>query len=285
MFRWLDGPGKQLKYARPGTTNYLGAYDKQGRFVRGLRAGRSDNDDAENDGDEEGNGRKGNDGEDNGKKVKSNLPPETQEDLRPFPLNPFFRSEPVLSEELRQEIYKRVVERGQSVREVSIALQVEMARVGAVVRLMTIEQEWIRKVSHFQCYFSASTILFSMMRHNKNSISLQDTNMVTNLLYFPDTQTPPTSVTITPPPKPTITNNPPTIGPRTRPPLPSRRPLHGAHNPVQPVLNPHSPPRIHQRSPRPPSHASSNLPSDLRIPTLHPRRRRTSLLLGPPPRR
>lgn len=158
MFRFLEGPGKQLKYARPGTTNYLGAYDKQGRFLRGGKRAAQDpeEEDAEN---EEDSGE----GQTTSKKVKSNLPPETQEDLRPFPLNPFFRSEPVLSEELRHEIYRRVVEKGQSVREVSIALQVEMARVGAVVRLMTIEQEWNRQVSHSR----DAQCLLPMMKHNK----------------------------------------------------------------------------------------------------------------------
>jgi hypothetical protein len=147
MFRWLEGPGRQLRFGRPGTTNYLGAYDRTGRFLRGSRAGRPRNEDEEDiENEDREDGDKSN--QENGlKKVKSDLPPETQEDLRPFPLNPFFRSEPVLSEELRQEIYRRVVDRSQSVREVSIALNVEMARVGAVVRLMTIEKDWVKKVS------------------------------------------------------------------------------------------------------------------------------------------
>lgn len=149
MFRWLDGPGKQLKYARPGTTNYLGAYDKTGRFLRApgrsRERGEEDEEGLEDAQDQEGDSKPRQ--PDTGKKVKSDLAPETQEDLRPFPLNRFFRSEPVLSEELRHEIFRRVMEKNQSVREVSIALNVEMARVGAVVRLMTIEQDWIRHVS------------------------------------------------------------------------------------------------------------------------------------------
>lgn len=150
MFRWLEGPGKQLKYARPGTTNYLGAYDKTGRFVRGSGSRRQDDEDEDADLEDEDPDHENEPtslDNDTGKKVKSGLAPETQEDLRPFPLNRFFRSEPVLSEELRHEIFRRVMEKNQSVREVSIALNVEMARVGAVVRLMTIEQDWIRHVS------------------------------------------------------------------------------------------------------------------------------------------
>ena len=97
MFRFLEGPGKQLKYARPGTTNYLGAYDKQGRFLRGGK--RIAEDPEEEDAENEEAGQEKKDGQTTSKKVKSNLPPETQEDLRPFPLNPFFRSEPVLSDQ------------------------------------------------------------------------------------------------------------------------------------------------------------------------------------------
>jgi len=118
--------------------------------MRGSGGGRQDGE-----GDEEGldsedpdqDNDTGSRNSDTGKKVKSELAPETQEDLRPFPLNRFFRSEPVLSEALRHEIFRRVMEKNQSVREVSIAVNVEMARVGAVVRLMTVEQDWIRHVS------------------------------------------------------------------------------------------------------------------------------------------
>jgi hypothetical protein len=69
------------------------------------------------------------------------------ESLRPFPANPQFKSEPILPEEARHEIWKRVMQDGDSVREVSADLRVEMRRVGAVVRLMEIEKEWQRIVS------------------------------------------------------------------------------------------------------------------------------------------
>jgi hypothetical protein len=74
------------------------------------------------------------------------LPPEEKLDLRPFPLNSDFVSQSVLSEELREEIYNRVVNGGKSVKIVSAELGVDMNRVGAVVRLKTIEKDWVKKV-------------------------------------------------------------------------------------------------------------------------------------------
>lgn len=65
----------------------------------------------------------------------------------PFPGNPAFISEPILSEETRESIWTRVMQDGQSVRDVSASLGIEMRRVGAVVRLMEVEKEWLRIVS------------------------------------------------------------------------------------------------------------------------------------------
>lgn len=72
------------------------------------------------------------------------IPPETSRDLRVFPANPNFVSQPVLSEEFREAIWERIMKEGQSVREVSAQMRVEMSRVGAVVRLKEIEKEWQR---------------------------------------------------------------------------------------------------------------------------------------------
>lgn len=77
----------------------------------------------------------------------SKIKDEEEENVTPFPANPQFVSEPILPEEKRNEIWARVMERGESVRDVSVALKVEMRRVGAVVRLMEIEKEWQRIVS------------------------------------------------------------------------------------------------------------------------------------------
>ncbi|KAF7717816.1 Uncharacterized protein PECH_008460 [Penicillium ucsense] len=59
---------------------------------------------------------------------------------RPFPGNSSFLSESVLSEELRNEIYVRVVEKKKSVRAVSVEFGVDMKRIAAVVRLVELER-------------------------------------------------------------------------------------------------------------------------------------------------
>ncbi|PYH95327.1 hypothetical protein BO71DRAFT_377729 [Aspergillus ellipticus CBS 707.79] len=56
-----------------------------------------------------------------------------------FPQNLMYRSESILSEDLRNEIYDRVVRQKRSVRAVSVELQVDMRRVAAVVRLVELE--------------------------------------------------------------------------------------------------------------------------------------------------
>ncbi|KAL4903963.1 hypothetical protein BDW74DRAFT_155735 [Aspergillus multicolor] len=66
--------------------------------------------------------------------------PEHRDTNRPFPLNPAFISEPVLSEELRNEIYERVVVKKKSVRLVSHDMGVDMRRVAAVCRLVALER-------------------------------------------------------------------------------------------------------------------------------------------------
>ena len=70
-----------------------------------------------------------------------------KEFLRPFPLNPQFHSQPVLSEELREVIYLKVVRDKMSVRTVSTLMKVSMERVGAVVRMKQMERDWLKEVS------------------------------------------------------------------------------------------------------------------------------------------
>ena len=142
MFAWLRGPGKNFQYPLPNSTNYLSAYDNRGKLLRAPEgsekpkaAANPDNpDDIALEASAEGEKEK-------------RLAKETKEDLRPFPLNQHFVSESVLSEALRQEIWKRVKVDGKSVRMVSVELGVEMRRVGAVVRLVEVERRMRADVS------------------------------------------------------------------------------------------------------------------------------------------
>lgn len=191
FYEWLNGPGRQLKEPLPGSTNYLGAYDKYGNLVRAGPGWRRDapkpsgqeqlaaaetkvekaTEDAtptgqENLDDLEAAIRSG-EAEEKETKQKdlevddAKLPPETAEDLRPFPLNPYFRSQPVLSEELREAIYQRVKKDGATVSLASVEFGVSNERVGAVVRLKQMEKEWIAQV-RFAASFSFDTC--DMMR-------------------------------------------------------------------------------------------------------------------------
>ena len=168
MFRWLNGPGSVFRQPLPGSTNYINAYDKGGNLIRARDARAGEN----NDGGAEEKARSKEKDVDEGevsdlevdietatikdKKAQRPsrgatmhgvpLPKETAEDLIPFPMNRLFRSQSVLSEELKDAIYERVMVQGKSVRDVSAALGVEMRRVGAVVRLKAVEREWESKV-------------------------------------------------------------------------------------------------------------------------------------------
>lgn len=188
FYAWLNGPGAQLKRPLKGSTNYMGAYDRHGNLIRageGYQRRDAEGKDAEKDEAAPAKGKEGAeaekpeeelsaheteevlqnaakeekaDGKDNkGKKGEKDdkLPPEDLEDLRPFPKNKFFRSQPVLSEELREAIYQRVVRDGATVSLASVEFGVSNERVGAVVRLKQMEKEWIAQVcfqhSLFNC--------------------------------------------------------------------------------------------------------------------------------------
>jgi hypothetical protein len=86
------------------------------------------------------------------------LPPETAEDLRPFPLNQYFRSQPVLSEDLREAIYHRVKRDGATVSLASVEFGVSNERVGAVVRLKQLEKEWIAQGKHLAIPYSKAVL-------------------------------------------------------------------------------------------------------------------------------
>ena len=165
MFRWLNGPGSAFRHPLPGSTNYLNAYDRNGRLVRAkdrsprqLNREKEEKKDAEEEEDKEAD-EVNEDGETlptrmkkvqgarvTGTKDGLPLPKESGEDLMPFPMNRQFRSQRVLSEELKDAIYQRIMEEGSSVRNVSAVLGVEMNRVAAVVRLKAVEKQWEKEV-------------------------------------------------------------------------------------------------------------------------------------------
>ncbi|KAL6856603.1 eukaryotic mitochondrial regulator domain-containing protein [Trichoderma novae-zelandiae] len=64
---------------------------------------------------------------------------------QPFPLNPLFRSQPVLDEHTRELIWDKVMGRGESLKAVSAEMGVDVRRVAAVVRLKEVEKQWQRE--------------------------------------------------------------------------------------------------------------------------------------------
>jgi hypothetical protein len=180
MFEWLNGPGRNMKQSLPGSTNYLNAYDREGRLKRNRRENRdapinviSEEEEPEVQRQEEADGL--DEAERAGRlavrqrlrKRKAeqeaklgDLPQERDTDLEPFPLNPFFRSEAVLSQELREELFRQVADRGADITSVSAAFGVDIRRVAAVVRLMAVEKKWIEEVSaHSLLTFPASAAI------------------------------------------------------------------------------------------------------------------------------
>ena len=190
MFRWLNGPGSAFRHALPGSTNYLNAYDRDGRLLRAKnQALKKDKEEkVPNEGEESEDEELNDDGEIVPKntpiakevRIKEtrdgpSLPKESAEDLVPFPMNRQFRSQNVLSEELKDAIYERVMERGHSVRNVSAVLGVEMNRVAAVVRLKAVEKKWEEQVCHSN--ENAPVFCKHYPKHvmrKTNSISLED---------------------------------------------------------------------------------------------------------------
>lgn len=149
LFRWLNTTGINFEKPASGSTNYLSAYTADGKLRR--TAGEEEDDKSK---DSRG-GSQSPLGQ--GKKEKKVIPPETLRDLRPFPLNRAFKSQSVLSEELREKIWEKVMVENWSVRQTSAEFGVEMRRVGAVARLKEIEKEWQRIVSPNQ-FISSLTL-------------------------------------------------------------------------------------------------------------------------------
>lgn len=177
MFQWLNNQGQVFYEPLNNSTNYLGAYDQFGQLRR-VAESRSVADEEKRKAREQAT-REGREYVEP-KQEAEVLPKETNRDLMPFPNNNKFVSQPVLSDELREEVWERVMRLGRSVRQVSAELGIDMTRVGAVVRLKEIEKEWERIVSFdipllsFGCYMNVYDDL--------KSISLEDTYMVTYFL-------------------------------------------------------------------------------------------------------
>lgn len=202
MFEWLNGPGKVFKDPLPGSTNYLSAYDRQGKLLRKKRTEQQKQNEKESedvDGDEEAlQARDLEAGMDEAEVMRradersrqradrmdlesrGGIPRERQSDLRPYPLNQNFQSQAVLSEELRERIYEMVALDNFDLKSVSAVFGVDIRRVAAVVRLKTIEKQWEQEVSNIggrdapMCRSTHDDFNF------KHSISLEDTYMVTN---------------------------------------------------------------------------------------------------------
>jgi hypothetical protein len=165
MAAWLAGPGYKFRRQFPGSTNYLSAYDKLGNLVRRGKGRPTDVIDAEEEARSEERALKEEEDEDLDEAERSaraegraaererraaalkRTPRERASDMRPYPLNNNFRSQPVLSEELREELYRQIVIKKMDLQSVSAAYGVDMRRVAAVVRLKTVEKQWIEDVS------------------------------------------------------------------------------------------------------------------------------------------
>lgn len=66
---------------------------------------------------------------------------------QPFRNNPWFKSQPVLSEYVRNLIYDKVTQKGETLKAVSVELGVDVRRVAAVVRMKEVELQWKAEVS------------------------------------------------------------------------------------------------------------------------------------------
>ena len=177
MYAWLNGPGKAFRDPLPGSSNYLSAYDRRGELIRAKREEKAKYDDPELDQSEttlqareldqglsqEDVKRRGAEREKKRQErqemeERGGIPRERQSDMRPYPLNQQFRSQPVLSEALRTKIYELIVESGMDLKAVSAAYNVDIRRVAAVVRLKSLEKQWVAEVSYLSSLFHCCAI-------------------------------------------------------------------------------------------------------------------------------
>ncbi|CAG8785232.1 8780_t:CDS:2 [Cetraspora pellucida] len=72
----------------------------------------------------------------------------------PFPMNPQYKPQPPLSDFAKEEIWKRFIETGQSVRELGTFYGVSIKRVEAILRLKKLEKDMIQQGVPIQKNFS-----------------------------------------------------------------------------------------------------------------------------------
>jgi len=120
MFAWLSGPGAVFKQPT-GEPQYLSSYDRS----TWERKDKARNPDAF---------------------------------VQPYPFNRYFKSQPVLSDALREDIYNRVKCHNHSIRQVSASLSVSIERVAAVVRLKQVEKEHVAKGGKLSTFLTKALI-------------------------------------------------------------------------------------------------------------------------------
>lgn len=96
--------------------------------------------------------------------------------LQPFPFNPHCRTASVISNDLRAKIYEDVTQNGMHAQEVAHKYGIKITRVEAIVKLQQIEHQWKEEVCIINDFRRPNVI--TMMKQFKNSISLEDLNMV-----------------------------------------------------------------------------------------------------------
>jgi len=172
MFAWLNGPGENFRHPLPNATNYLSAYDRRGKLLRAKQGSVKPGNAPQNpDNPSDAALEAAAEGE-------TRIAKESTEDLRPFPLNQQFVSQSILSEPLRQEIWRRVKLEGKTVRRVSVELGVEMRRVGAVVRLVEVERRMRAEVSARTLNDIPESLSHASVMNNQNRLVFQTSTMV-----------------------------------------------------------------------------------------------------------
>lgn len=178
LYGWLNGPGVQYRQHIPGQTNYLGHNagkdsDENAELARSAEAEETDNlDDVDNeasgaddealidletglpianaDGAHGSSAAESKELDDEAKRKAA----QNARGSRPFPLNRYFQVDPVLSDELREEIYQQLIQRNMPLFAISSRFGVTMERCAAVARLKQVEKDWVAQVCLLFYFFN-----------------------------------------------------------------------------------------------------------------------------------